>query len=436
MSPPKSRKFLLINPSIYDLRFDWSRWHQPCGLLQIGKYLKAEGHDVRLIDCLQPIRGKRIQRTKLDTILVNDSIFQRWHFGWKWEQIEKRINELRAERWKPDAIYITSLMTFWWEAIRDLVTVLRNFYPRTRIVLGGVYPQYCLADAKKHFRGVKFDTEIGKKAKSKPTDFSLYDSVPHFAGLYLHRSRSANQLVNEIEEKSDSGVREFAFFDDEIPGTFTSRFEQVLDLIVERQLSIKLLVLGNLSPHALNANLVAKMRAAGYRQFYFRDDIALGANANADLGAYKKAVALLSEYGGYMPYTQDITAMVLVGVPGENLKNVVERIVHLSDIVGSVNLIPFQPTPGTSLYKQHQAYLDAIPLELQNGKLFPFAQYNGYTFADYQELIRLAALLNSKFHGTTFNFLGEEPIATMVRKSIAEESWRPRLRETLQLLPK
>lgn len=429
-------KILLINPPVYDLRLDWYRWHQPCGLLQVGKYLSDLSEDVRLIDCLQQPSPNRIQRAKLDTISSGESSFQRWHFGMNWEQLARRIRQFHDEPWKPDAIYITSLVTIWWESIRDLVALLRKWYPKKPIVLGGVYPRYNLAHAVKHIQGIKFDSNLTTKAKNKLTDFSLYDRVPHFGGIYLSHSHSARQLVNDIERKSDAGVREFAFFDDEIPAKFESRFDDVLDRIVERQIAVKLIALGNLSPGALTAPRVVKMRAAGYRQIYFHDDVALSASTNNDLSTYEHAVSLLREYGGYKPHTDDITAMVLVGVPGERLENVVERIVHLSHTVGSINLLPFQPTASTPLYASHRGYLNGIPLERQNGKLFPFAKYNGYTISDYQELLRLVTLLNSKFHSTTFDFLSDDPIASMVRKSVAEESWRPRIREHIDLLPK
>jgi hypothetical protein len=50
--------------------------------------------------------------------------------------------------------------------------------------------------------------------------------------------------------------------------------------------------------------------------------------------------------------------------------------------------------------------------------------------------MRLAALLNSKYHSTTFDFLGNDEIAQMVRKSVAEERWQPRIKETIPLSPR
>lgn len=419
-------RILLINPPVYDLRLDWARWHQPCGLLQLGHLLRAQGNDVRLIDCLQPQNGGRIQRKRHDTIMTGPHEFPRWQFGLSWDQIDKIIERQRDENWYPHAIYVTCLMTFWWEGARDLIRLLRKWFPKTHIALGGTYPFYAPQHAKKHIKGVHFDPEIGSKAKNYATDFRLYGNrPPFFAGLFLYRS-SPERIVGEIETKLRYGVREFAFFDEAIPGKNPKHFERVLNLIIQKGLNIKLKALGNLSPRALTKTLVKKMRDAGYRQIFLHDDIALGSALNGDLSAYEHGIQLLLEHGGYHPRTDEITAMVLVGVPGEDIEHVVERLTRTASVVGSVNLVPYQPTPGTETYARHLSYLNEIPLELQNAKLFPFAKLNNVDFSEYQELIRLGALLNSKYRSTTFNFLGDNEIATMARKSIADEAWRPK----------
>lgn len=428
----QQQRILLVSPPVYDIRLDWARWHQPLGLLQVGSLLLERGYGVRLFDCLQPLQGKRVQRKKLDSVSVENHELARWHFGWSWEQIEDKIEDLKEEKWKPDVIYVTCMMTFWWESTRDLVRLVRKRFPKARIILGGVYASLCPNHARQQLRGVRLDSTIGKKAKTEATDLSLYERMPHFSGVLLNRSRSANQIVKEIEAKIALGVREFAFFDDEIPGKNPKHFEGVLDLIIQKGLDIKLRALGNLSPKALTQNLVIKMREAGYRQIFLHDDRALDPDAKGDLSAYERGIELLLTHGGYKPRTEDITAMVLVGYPSENLDHTVERLTRLAHIVGSVNLVPFQPTPGTDIYQRYEKHLPP-ELEKQNGKLFPFAKFNGASFSDYQELTRLAALLNSKYRSTTFDFLGDDQIAQMVRYSIANETWKPKLRVTLPL---
>ena len=189
-------------------------------------------------------------------------------------------------------------------------------FPRLLLSLGGVYPSLCPGHVKQNINGVIIDSKIGRLAMKQPTDLSLYDNPPNFAGILLHRSRSANQIVKDISTKVELGVREFAFFDDEVPGDMRTRFETVLDLVIARKLNIKLLALGNLSPRALDKGLVVKMREAGFRQIFLRDDTAFDPHLDRDLEAYERGVDLLLRYGGYKPRTEDVTAMMLAGVAG------------------------------------------------------------------------------------------------------------------------
>lgn len=430
-----TQRSLLINPPVYDLRLDWARWHQPCGLLRIASALKNAGHEVQLLDCLQPVGRMRLGMKKAGTISIEGQDLQRWQFGWSWEQIERKAEGLQQEKWIPDNIYVTCPMTFWWESARDLVTRLSEWFPKSRIKLGGVYPSLCADHAKSHFPEVEFDLALSKLAKRHQTDLSLYERHARFAAIFLCRSPSANVIVKEIEGKIRLGINEIVFFDDEIPGKDPDHFEAVLDLIIKRDLGVKLRALGNLSPKGLTRSLVLKMKRAGYRQIFLRDDLALGANVNGDLKAYERGIEILMKHGRFRPRTEDLNAMVLVGVPNENLERTVERVTRLAHYVGSVSLVPFQPSPGTFIYESYSEYLQGIPLELQNGKLFPFRTLNHISFFEYQELTRLAALLNSKYRDTTFDFLGDNEIAKMVQKSVAEERWKPKMRETIPLTP-
>ncbi len=433
----QTKRVLLINPPIYDIRLDWARWHQPSGLLQVGNLLRADGKDVVFLDCLESSVRKRVERAKLGTVSVDGLDLIHWHFGWSWNAIEEKLSQLSADKWSPNAIYVTCAMSFWWESARDLIQILRQHYPKTPIFLGGVYPALYPDHVKRNITGVRLGTDaISQKALRIATDLSLYEKPPRFAGIYLYRSSSANKIADEIAEKMKRGVYEFAFYDEEIPGKTPGHFENVLDLIIRRKLKIALVALGNLSPKSLTVSIIRKMKAAGYRQIFLHDDLALNEHANGDLSAYEHGIGLLLKHGGYRPRTDEITAMVQIGVPGENLEHVVEKLVQLSHLVGSVNLVPYQPTAGTAIYKQHQAYLEKIPLEMQNAKFYPFAKLNGLRYSDYQEVVRLATLLNSKYRSTTFDFLGDNEMADMVRKSIVEETWKPKIAGTFPLAPK
>ncbi len=76
-----------------------------------------------------------------------------------------------------------------------------------------------------------------------------------------------------------------------------------------------------------------------------------------------------------------------------------------------------------------------MPLELQNGKLYPFRNANGVSYREYLNLHGLAAVLNSKYREHTFDFLGDGLISNLLRDSIARGAWDPpeHLKGSLQL---
>ena len=80
-------------------------------------------------------------------------------------------------------------------------------------------------------------------------------------------------------------------------------------------------------------------------------------------------------------------------------------------------IIPYQPTPAECS--------PTLPLEMQNGKLFPFAEENQLSFRGYQDILGLAAVLNAKYRSQTFDFLGDGLISRLVRESLVTGSWNP-----------
>ena len=50
----RSPKALLVQPPVYDFAL-YDLFHQPFGLLRIGRWLHESGYNVDLLDCLDPV---------------------------------------------------------------------------------------------------------------------------------------------------------------------------------------------------------------------------------------------------------------------------------------------------------------------------------------------------------------------------------------------
>jgi hypothetical protein len=99
--------------------------------------------------------------------------------------------------------------------------------------------------------------------------------------------------------------------------------------------------------------------------------------------------------------------------------------IQILRLLGSFILKPFTPTPGGPESNQHAEYLARIERhEDWSPHLFPFAELNGITRTDYNDLYRLAAFLNDKVRGQSFDFLEGTLGMRFITESIRREVWK------------
>src|SRR5258708_19044981 len=147
-----SRRALLINPPVYDAQY-WARWSQPAGLLRIATLLQQRGYTIEFVDCMETdARGLVRKANRCDTegkplVVQRDDIVKRlYHFGLSLQDLERRLMEIQ----EPDEIWITSIMTYWWESTRDVVALAKRLFPHATVLVGGIYPTLAPEHAASH----------------------------------------------------------------------------------------------------------------------------------------------------------------------------------------------------------------------------------------------------------------------------------------------
>jgi hypothetical protein len=435
--PQPGTKILLINTHAYDVRLPWVQWHQPVGLMQLGTLLKAHECDVRLIDCLQWDQSPTLPRRKIGTVNIENYEIDIWCFGTPWEDLNNHINYLKGEKWLPDQVYVSCFQTHWWQAARDVIQQVKNkWFPDAQVFLGGIYANL---ESEHALINSGADIVINEPVSEKISvlsDISLYPEQyrPSFAGLFLYNadyiSRSPEEIANEVLEKSKKGVREFAFFDDNVLIDNRTHFKHVLREIAHLNLDIRFIGLGNISPELIDGETARSMHQAGYRQVYLKSNVSIldeHVSYSTPYESYMDCVQALQREGRFKPRSGDVTAMLQVGNPYENIEAVTEHLIKLSSIVGVVSLVQYQHSKDfTSIYSADlQNAVTRLSLVERNCKFYPIARLMGIPFEYYVELTRLAALLSSKYRNRTFNFLEDSLIANIVRQSIKSQSWKP-----------
>ena len=455
---PKFRRALLISPPVYDAQY-WARWSQPAGLLRIATLLKSKGYDVELIDCMETDAKGMVPKARrringMPQILRRDDITKWiWHFGLGWDEIERRLRAVE----QPDEIWISSIMTYWWESTRDLVAKVREVFPKAEIIVGGIYPTLASEHAKEQLGADLIVTGEIPEASHQWTDLRLYRKPPTYAiltttrgcpwdchycaaralngGSNKVRPRETEDVLAEIEDKISLGIRRFGFYEDNAL-VLRGHLQEILEGIISRWNRLQLYAPEGFETRFLTEDLLRVMKRAGFEKIHLpfetlRWETSLGWNRrHASTASFDRALEAAIR-AGFRPRTEDINAFVLFGLPDEKLEHILDSVAYVHHTVGSVIPMLFTPVPGTHIYHEQESYLrNEMGWDLQhlNGKFLPFLEYNRRRYPElhassYLELESLMSVLNNgKFMSQAVNICSETAASIGFRSTIRPTS--------------
>ncbi len=167
-----------------------------------------------------------------------------------------------------------------------------------------------------------------------------------------YRSRSANNVLDEMEHLiSEYGIERFAFQDD----NFTADMERaaaIFDGIIERKLNITWEAHNGLGVNFLSPDLLEKMKASGCDSF----TIAVESSNAATLRRVKKPnyiklappiVTKARELG------IEVRGFFMIGFPGETYDEVLRTVEYARNLDLAVSAFALvTPLPGTNLYRE------------------------------------------------------------------------------------
>lgn len=416
--------FLLINPWIVDFAaFDF--WAKPVGLLKIAQALRSSGYQISFLDCLDRLypdlpKFKRNKSTVYGTGHYYKEIVPRpdilnhiprrlGRYGVPYERVDAYLRSIR----KPDAIFITSGMTYWYPGIRDLVLLLRKHFGSTPIILGGVYATLCTEHALKHTGvdrvvsgpGVQVSIQIADEITGSASSNSsseliwpAYDLYPklesvaitgsygcpyrcpfcasHLLAPYFQR-REPQDVVDEIIHWHQTReVLNFAFYDDALLWKKDQHLIPILNLVHERKMPLYFHTPNGLHPKYIDAYLAKLMFETGFRTLRLSYESRNPERQNEMGGkvtdlALETAVSILKNAG--FDATM-ISSYVLMGLPGQTLAEIIDSILFVLGLQIPVSLASFSPIPGTQSWleavEKGGIARDADPL-LTNNSIYP-----------------------------------------------------------------
>ena len=425
---PKTPHVLCVNPWIHDFAaFDF--WAKPLGLLTLAAILRDNGIRVSFMDCLNrfhPGAGSNIKvlpdgrgpyrKTQiLKPALLDEespSRYSRYGIDPQWFRSDLKQMD------KPDLILVTSLMTYWAGGVRETIALIKEIFPHTPVILGGIYATLCtdhaiknsLADEVIPGKGEDKLQEIVYKYTGfsfKPNiDMENLDTLPfpaldlvsclthvpiltsrgcpfsceYCASSFLEprfRQRSPESVFTEIcHWHRQKKIKNFAFYDDALLINAQTHAIPLFKAIIQAELDLAFH-----TPNAVHIREITEITAplmfkAGFKTIRLgleTTDFSSKRTLDTKVVAneFHNAVILLKNAG----FNHDqIGAYLLCGLPGQDYAEVEKSIIEVKKSGIIPVLAYYTPIPHTAMWetakKVSRFDLEKDPV-FSNNALFP-----------------------------------------------------------------
>jgi hypothetical protein len=441
----KGARVLLINPPVQEKRYHWIRWNQPLELLRLSTWLKtrAKDLDVRLFDFMAPAPDGTVPKHRVKERWQGAEEAIIWHFGQPFEEFERRLLQWRREAWNPDVIVVSSLCSYWHVAIGKLLSQLcTKLGPqqrrRTKICLYGNYPRIEPEHARRQAAadvaltttvdttGCAPDFELHFKAMGHLPNFFAFDIEDPAVVEHIDRAVALARRVATRPGVSFRGAVG-AFFNADLCSPST-RLADVAVYLEKNPGTLRFEAICGVEPSSVTRDHLDLMRRANFRSLFVEHArLGGGSLAHAAYAAIRDELreqTHAKRVGRVSSVWCAPTGFVKIGLPGDDLDELVEAALELNSWFQSIILKPYGYSPS----------IDEEPREtrwhaphVSSPQWFPYVGHgSSLTAGDYDNLVRFQNMLNRRVKGTTFDFLGDGNVAQLVRETLIGETWKRR----------
>jgi radical SAM superfamily enzyme YgiQ (UPF0313 family) len=394
-------RILLVNPWITDFAaYDF--WVKPLGLLYVGAFLRLRGHELRLVDCTDRFQDSAGIDSKRDMKRYNTGKFHREiiakppclshvpRYFCRYGIPVKSFRRKALNGPKPDAVLVTSVMTYWYHGVFEAIAHIRDLFPGVPVILGGIYATLCSEHAREMSGADIVVTEsspskqvalieslCGGGESGTPVSESFPDwpepawdlygclvtaSVLTTRGCPMNCTVCASKLLfdgferrdpagaaAEIIRLSELGVRDIAFCDDALLIDTESHARPLLKALADVRTGVRLHTPNGLHVREITPEIAILMKRAGFVTIRLSLETASPDRAGdfsykVSRDDFRRAVHALAD-AGFSP--ADLGAYVMAGLPGQTLDEVLDTVRFAQDTGIRVKPALFSPVPGT-----------------------------------------------------------------------------------------
>ncbi|MDC7225370.1 MAG: radical SAM protein [Spirochaetales bacterium] len=444
---------LLIYPPVHDFAL-YDLYLKPYGLLNIAAMLEAGGWNTRLINALD--------YTDESTVEVEGSVRRKADGTGKFHRqtlklppelqgirrkfarygILKDVLKQKIAEEKPDAIFISSGMTYWYRGVVEAAELCRELWPDVPLIIGGVYaslmPEHCVRVCKPDYiaagnmtlsgstvlsesgRALNAFLEAGALPGAVPSSdapldhdcwndaavLRLNDGCPMNCGYCASRSLCGGFSPGRPEKvfkrlrllAETRGTRNFAFYDDAVlfdsSSVFIPFLKQVVDYSSRTGTRFNFYTPNAMHIRYMTAEIADLMKSAGFQEVRLGFESASDEfhseydNKYSERG-FHNTVRMLTDAGFDR---SQIVVYILAGLPGQRASEVEDTIRFAADRGFTLSVSEFSPVPGSPMWPDCVARC-SLPLEdeplYHNNSFFPM-EWEGFTRADMQRLKALS----------------------------------------------
>jgi radical SAM superfamily enzyme YgiQ (UPF0313 family) len=438
----RDRHILLINPWIYDFAA-YDLWAKPLGLLGLGAILKANGCRVSLLDCLttpHPLmneslpnrmpggRGKYYRQVVEKPAAIRDVPRHYARYGISPDAFAHDI----AAGERPDAVLVTSLMTYWYPGVIEAIRMVKEAFPGVPVILGGIYATLC-RDHALRFSGA--DHVVSHEGEgpllallaglwgASPTftpDREDLDSLPYplfglaqplryvvvqtsrgcpyrctYCASHIlspgMRRRAFMKVADEVEFwVKTQRLDHFAFYDDAFLFQKDKLALPLMKEIIRRGLDVRFHCPNALHARCIDLETARAMKESGFSTIRLGLETADQDRQTRSGGKVTNAEFLAAvenlETAGFNP--GDVGAYILCGLPGQQAREVMDAVRFVQSSGARPVITEYSPLPGTGDWEEacraSRYPLAEDPL-YHNNSLLPCSG-KGLSFEDYKEI--------------------------------------------------
>lgn len=468
-----NKNLLLINPWIYDFAaFDL--WSQPLGLLYIASFLRQQGFNISYIDCLRSDIAHHEQKPKKYGLgnytrhiinkpqILSDVPRKYARYGISEEEFILKIKQSP----KPDAILLTSIMTYWYLGPKRVIELVKSIYPEVPVILGGIYASLIPDHAKKvtkpdhiiegpgEWKVLELLIHLLKLKSGEIKQYNNIDEYPYAAFNLVQNlryicimtargcpyncsfcaqksistkfsQRDPEKVVEEVADRYNNfGVKDFAFYDDALFINKKRHIQPILQGIINIRLPIRLHTPNGLFAREIDEELAELMYRSNFKTIRLSFETSNESrrkdmfNKISNTGM-KTAVRNLIGAGFK---SSDLEAYVIMGLPGQSLDEILESIIYVNNLGVQVKLASYSPIPGT-LDFQRAVKSGAIPEDidplLTNKTIFPLKD-KLLDYDTYRNVRVLTQLLNETSQRNLSPF-SDNKIGNSLRRIIGKQ---------------